>query len=304
MKKKIRNVHLAKLWDMIVSLFHLDVPAYAGNASYFIVLSLFPTSMLLLNLLSYTTVGPENLVELVSRVLPAALMPAVTRTLTGMYNSSSGTMLSLTALAALWAASRGIHGILVGLNKVYGVTEDRGYVFTRFLSIVYTFMFLLVLVLTLAIHVFGQMILDRVLDEDIRLVHLLWEIISNKTLVLLVLQTFVFTAMFMFLPNRRNRMLPSLPGAIAASLGWQGFSSLFSIYVENSASLDTIYGSLTSICVAMLWLFTCVTILFYGAAFNKYLMDVGYEFRMWRQQRRGGGSSLDDSADDEDSDRN
>lgn len=285
MKKKIQNRRIARFTDMVVSLFHMDVLVYAGNASYFIVLAVFPSIMLLLNLLSYTTVGTEAVVEVAEKVLPSAVAPAAIRALTGMFESSSGTMLSVTALAALWAASRGVYGILVGLNRVYGVTEDRGYIFTRFLSIIYTFMFLMVLVLTLAIHVFGQMILERIPQIDSRFFNLVWEIISNRTVVLLVIQGFVFVAMFMFLPNRRNRFLPSVPGAVLASFGWQGFSSLFSLYVENSASFSTIYGSIASICVAMLWLYTCVGILFYGGAFNKYLADVGYEIKM-RHKRK------------------
>ena len=41
--------------------------------------------------------------------------------------------------------------MLTGLNRIYNVQEDRGYVFTRLLSLVYTFLFLLVLLLTLAL---------------------------------------------------------------------------------------------------------------------------------------------------------
>lgn len=286
MKKKLNTRRFSKLADLVLSLVRLDVPVYAGNAAFFLVLSLFPAMILLLNLLSYTTVGADSLLELAERVLPSALIPAANRMLTNVYETSSGTMLSVTALAALWAASRGVHGILVGLNRVYGVTEDRGYVFTRFLSIIYTFMFLMVLVLTLVIHVFGKMILNRFDPMDNRLISLLWQIISNKALVLLVIQTFVFTAMFMFLPNRRNRLLPSLPGAVLASFGWQGFSGLYSLYVESSQSFSTIYGSLTSICIGMLWLYTCVAILFYGGSVNKYLADIGYELRMHRKGRR------------------
>lgn len=293
MKKKLKKHHFTRFWDMITSLYHMDVLVYAGNASYFIVLSIFPTVMLLLNLLSYTTVSGGVILDLLERIIPSPIMPSVERLLNSMYQSSSGMTMSVTALAALWAASRGVYGILVGLNRIYCVTENRGYVVTRFLSIVYTFLFLMVLVVTLAVHVFGQMILERIPTIDNPLVQLLWKIVSNRTIVLLVLQSFVFSAMFMFLPNRPNKLLPSLPGAVLASFGWQAFSNLYSLYVENSASFPTIYGSLTSICVGMLWLYTCVAILFYGGALNKYLMDIGYEIMAWRKRRKEGMDEQD-----------
>lgn len=97
--------------DMVLSLNRLDVPVYAANAAYFIILAAFPTVMLLLNLLSYTSLGGGALLEILEKVIPSALMPSITRLLTGMFASSSKTLVSVSALAALWAASRGIFGM-------------------------------------------------------------------------------------------------------------------------------------------------------------------------------------------------
>ena len=174
----------------------------------------------------------------------------------------------------------------MGLNRIYGVQEDRGYIFTRLLSLVYTFLFLLVLLLTLALHVFGQTILAQIPHTDSRAIQFVMEIISSRFLVLLVIQTAVFTAMFMFLPNRRNKLLTSLPGALLASLGWLLFSDVFSIYVSHFGNYSTIYGSLSAVAIAMLWLYTCMAIVFYGGALNKYLMDVGYQLRLRRQKKQ------------------
>ena len=262
-KRKIKNRHVARVVDMVTSLYHLDVPVYAANAAYFIILAAFPTVMLLLNLLSYTSLGGGALLDILENVIPSALMPSVTRLLTGMFASSSKTLVSVSALAALWSASRGIFGMLTGLNRIYGVQEDRGYVFTRLLSLVYTFLFLLVLLLTLALHVFGQTILAQLPRNDNPMIILLLDVISSRFLVLLVLQTALFAAMFMFLPNRRNKFLPSLPGALLASLGWQVFSDLFSLYVEHFSNFSTVYGSLSAVAIAMLWLYTCMAIVFY-----------------------------------------
>ena len=290
MKRKIKNRHLAKIADMIISLYHLDVPVYAANAAYFIILAAFPMVMLLLNLLSYTTLGGGTLIEILENFIPDALMPSVARLLNGMFASSSTTLVSVSALAALWAASRGVFGILVGLNRIYGVQEDRGYVFTRLLSLVYTFLFLLVLLLTLALHVFGQTILAQIPESDNLAFRLLLDVISSRFLLLLCLQTALFTAMFMFLPNRHNKLLPSLPGALFASLGWLLFSDFFSIYVEHFSNYSTVYGSLSAIALAMLWLYTCVAIVFYGGALNKYLSDIGYQLRLRRQRRKENSS--------------
>ncbi len=76
---------------------------------------------------------------------------------------------------------------------------------------------------------------------------------------------------FAFLPNGRNRLRHTVPGAALASLGWLAISDLFSLYVENFASLTNIYGSVYTLALAMLWLYFCLSLIFYSAAFNQYL---------------------------------
>ena len=91
--------------------------------------------------------------------------------------------------------------------------------------------------------------------------------------LLLFVQTSIFTLMFMVLPNRPNRFWDSLPGALLASLGWLIFSDLYSIYVERFAGLTSVYGSVYAVALSMLWLYCCVSIMFYGGALNRYLME-------------------------------
>ena len=97
--------------------------------------------------------------------------------------------------------------------------------------------------------------------------------IIKRFFLLLFLQSLVFTLMFMALPNKRNHFMESLPGGVLSSLGWLVFSDIYSIYVENFSKYSTIYGSVYAIAITMLWLYCCMSILFYGGALNRYLMD-------------------------------
>ena len=45
------------------------------------------------------------------------------------------------------------------------------------------------------------------------------------------------------------------------------------IYVEHFASYANIYGSVYAVALSMLWLYCCISIVFYGGALNHYLMD-------------------------------
>lgn len=250
----------------------LHVPLYAANASFFTVLALFPALLLLIGVVQYTPLEIERLGEMLEGLLPQAFLEGAEELILLAYDNLTGATLGLSAVTALWSASRGIYGILTGLNAVYGAAESRGYLFTRFISVIYTFAFLVVLVLTLGLHVFGTGLIRLLQGASSPFFRFLASMMDSRFLVLLILQTAVFTAMFMALPDQKNGFWDSLPGALLASLGWLVFSALFSIYVENYAGLRNIFGSVYGVSLSMLWLYCCISIVFYGGALNVLLM--------------------------------
>jgi len=251
----------------------LQVPLYAANACYFIVLAVFPALLLLLGLLRYTPLEVERLGEMLSGILPEALLESAEELILITYDNTSASVLGISALTTVWSASRGLYGLLTGLNGVYGVQERRGYFRTRLLSVGYTFAFLLVLLVTLGLHVFGTRLLSLLRSNSHPFVAFLMELVDFRFFLLLLLQTALFTAMFMALPDRKNRLWDSLPGALLASSGWLVFSDAYSIYVEHFAHLSNVYGSVYAVALSMLWLYCCISIVFYGGALNRYLME-------------------------------
>ncbi len=251
----------------------LRVPLYAANACYFIVLAVFPALLLLLGLLRYTPLEVERLGEMLAGLLPEALLESAEELILLTYDNTSGMVLGLSAVTALWSASRGLYGLLTGLNAVYGAAENRGYFYTRLISVGYTFAFLLVLLLTLALHVFGSRIFELLARAGHPFLQFLVELIDFRFFLLLAVQTLLFTAMFMALPNQKNKFWDSLPGALLASSGWLIFSDLYSVYVEHFASLSNVYGSVYAVALSMLWLYCCMSIVFYGGAMNRYLKE-------------------------------
>lgn len=251
----------------------LDIPLHAANAGFFIILSLFPALVLILSLLRYTGLQVSSLVEVLASFLPAALMGTVTELVMNTYENSTGALVGLSALTAIWSASKGIYGLMTGLNRVYGVSENRSWLYTRCISVLYTFVFLAVLLLTLIIHVFGSTILALLPISRSPFVRILTGIVDFRFLLLLTVQTAVFMLLFAFLPNGRNRLRDTIPGALVASLGWLVISGAFSVYVERFASLKSIYGSVYTLALAMLWLYFCLLLIFYSAGLNQYLED-------------------------------
>ena len=270
MKEK-KNKFLEKCRPLLTWRSAKKIPIHAAHTGFFMVLAVFPTLMLLLGFLRYTGLQVQTLTDLVAELIPEALMPAAKRLILSAYQNTSGMVLSISAVTALWSASRGMYGLVRGINSVYGVKESRSWLYTRLYSMLYTFAFLVLLVLTLFLDVFGEKLLSYWPTQWPSGV--LQDVLDLRFVVLLLTQTLLFALMYTVLPNRNNRFVESLPGAMLAAVGWQVFSDLYSIYVERFTGYSNIYGSVYAVALSMLWLYFCISILFYGGALNAYLAD-------------------------------
>ena len=248
-------------------------PLHSAYTAFFLILSLFPALTILLNWLSYAQISLQALLDFLDGYLPRPLLDTAEDLIRSSHRHRSGAILSLSVPAALWSASRGMFGIRSGLGAVYGHRGAGGYWRRRGVSVLYTFLFLVVLVLTLVLHIFGTSLLDFLSMTTDPVVLVVMRLVDLRFVLLLLLQTALFTAMYALLSGRRRRARDCFSGAVVASLGWLIFSDAYSIYVERFAGLSNIYGSVYAVALSMLWLYCCLSILFYGGALNQFLEE-------------------------------
>ena len=258
--------------QQLLDVTHINkISIHAASACYFMTLAVFPLLVLVLSILRYTPLELQTLLEILDGLVPTALMGAVERLVRSTYENSSTALLSVSVVVALWSAGRSIYGLVMGLNAIYGVKESRNYFHIRGMNALYMVLFLVVLVLTLVIHVFGKAIVAMLPVEAFSIFGFVADIVNSRHLLLLLVQTALFTAMYAALPNKRNPAGECVPGAVLASIGWQGFSAIFSLYVDNFRAYANIYGSVYAVALCMLWLYCCIYIIFLGGAFNRFL---------------------------------
>ena len=251
----------------------MAIPMHSAYTSFFLTLSLFPALTLFLGLLKYTDISLEAVNAFLEGFLPRALLPTAQALLQASYRGNAGALVSISAVTALWSASRGMFGMVNGLTAVYGCSREKGYLRQRIRSVCYTFLFLVVLILTLIAHVFGTAILDYLWMTTSPALMVVMSIIDLRFVLLLLLQTALFTAMYALLSGKRQSARDCFPGAVAASLGWLLFSRLFSVYVEYSSTYANTFGSIYALALGMLWLYFCICIVFYGSALNRFLEE-------------------------------
>lgn len=272
MRQFPRGGLLGQVQQIVYRVIRLRIPLYAANASFFLALSVFPGLLLLLSLLQYTPLEVERLSELLEVLLPEPFLEGAEELILTTYDDHSHTLVGISAITALWSASRGIYGLLTGLNGIYGVRETRSWIHKRILSAGYTFAFLLSCLVSLALHIFGTRLLESLASARWPLLRFLGAVVDWSAVLAMALQTGLFAAMFLALPNRRSSLQEVLPGAVLASLGWMVFSRGYGLYLQLFAAKRSLYGSVYALGLAMLWLYCCVCIVFYGGGLNALLL--------------------------------
>lgn len=224
--------------------------------------------MLLGGLLPYVGYSTEDLLHAMEGIVPSLLAPLLHRFFQDLEQGSSGTLISLTALTAVWSGSRGVYCIQQGLNAICKVRESRSYLYRRAISMLYTLLLLAAFVLTLVMQGFGGRIAAFLETKPVPLLQFIVTVLEFRELIIFLFLTLLFSAIFCVLPNKKLSFLAALPGAALAALGWLLFTYGFSIYARFSGSYSLFYGSLSVIALGMFWLFVCICILFYGCVFN------------------------------------
>ncbi len=265
---------------------HDYVNAFSAQAALFILISIFPIIMTVLNLIQFVPVTKTDFLRLAVEIVPTSFAGLTINIIEELYQKSSGTLLSLSAIFTIWSASRGAMAIINGLNSVYDIHENRGYFVLRLISCFYTIVFILIILVTLMLLVFGNSIYSLLAFHLPILDTLAGTFIGMRTLVALILLMCFFTFIYTFMPSRKVRFSAQLPGALFASAGWMTFSFFFSIYIDNFGHYANMYGSLTAIVLMMLWLYFCMYILFLGGEINAFFEPRIAHFLAERRMKR------------------
>ena len=247
------------------------VSAFAAQAAFFILMSFVPFLMLLLPLVTYVSITKDMVVEMILQVMPDAgdFRSFLLSIIQEVYDKSTA-VVPISAIFTLWSAGKGLQGLTNGVNAIYHVKETRNYVVTRIRSALYTLVFILAVIGSLILLVFGNSIQKLLTRYIPALARVTAYIIGMRTAVSLVVLALIFLMVYKFLPNRKTSFRSQVPGAVISAVAWSLFSLGFSVYLDYYDGFSNMYGSLTALIMVMLWLYICMNLLLYGAEINSY----------------------------------
>ena len=281
-----------------------NMTVYSGNATLFIVTAVFPFIMLIISIVNllpgYST---KDVADVLFQILPDLdpIKDLVESMITNLKNQSGGLLASAAAVTTLWSASRGVFAIQKGLDQLdwkepesLNDTEldkeqeikeikkkGKGAARSILKQLIFTLMLVILIPALLVFEMLGDSIsgiIDSIVEKlgSESLTSTLSKIDSffhTSSLVVIVFSILVILQIYAILPEKHRTLKSQLPGALLTGVGWFVFTKLFSFFIPRFYHASSLYGSLASLFLVLLWLRFVVMILFAGGVANRALEE-------------------------------
>jgi len=245
----------------------------AAALSYYFVMSLFPSLIVLSAIVAYLPVPDlfDQALNLMARFIPPDSMGVVKKVLADVVTPNRNAFLSAGLLGTLWAASGGFAAAIEALNIAYDVQETRPFWKTRPVAIGLTVLVGSLLIIALAVMIVGPQF-GNWLSGRLH-VSVLWQWLWPYIHWTISIGFTVVAVEFLYFlaPNVKQRFFATLPGAILAVGCWIGLSYLLGIYFRSFANFNKTYGTLGAAIALMVWLYWTGFAMLVGAELNAEL---------------------------------
>lgn len=263
--------------------------ACAAQAAFFLLLSVVPMVSLLLAVASHLPFTLQDVSDLVMQIVPDNFKNTVDHILFEWYDASGGAVISVSVVALIWSASKGIYALMVGFNSMYQIREKYPPLKSRAVSVVYTILLIMLFAVIMSVYVFVSHYYKMYVHANFEVGTLARKffLFARYAFGWILFYAFILM-MYVVLPggfglpkddeekvNFRKRVKSQASGAAFCSIAWLVISQILVLYIRYFPDFSVMYGSLAGIVIAMLWLYFCMYSLFIGAVIN-YLLSKGY----------------------------
>lgn len=251
------------------------ITLYAADTTLFLLVSAVPFVVLFMSMVQFILPYSEyELTKALEMVMPGAFSDIAGMFVNQIYVTPQMSVVSVTVVTVLWAASKGFTSLAKGIDGIYSGAEARGYFIQRIFGFIYTFVFIVSMVLMLLVIVLGGRIAEFI-SERMGQANVFISVVRNfRTVIFFVLLAFVFALGYRILPGRKVKFIKQCPGAVSASAVCIAFSYVYRYYVDNFSNYSAVYGSIGAAVLFVLWLYFCINIFMLGGVVNVVMIKL------------------------------
>lgn len=254
-----------------------DVPALSAQASYFLLLSVFPFLIAVISILSLSS--NTSIQTAFEELLQDFFIPGVYNVVSDALNTAliSGNNLFISIsgfVLTMWTLTRSATHMIKGINKAYKVETRRTPINLYSVSLIFVVLLILIIVFTVTFLVFGKVI-GRMFFAYLGAPDLFSDIWTFFRYFIAILCLFTaFCMVYIIMPNMQIKFLRALPGALFSTFAFILISTGLSYYVSNFGFYANAYGSIGAVILALIWLYWISNIIIIGAEINALLFRV------------------------------
>ena len=251
--------------------------AIASHIALSVLMALFPFLIVVTSLAGF--IGSANLADEVARLIVGTWPQQVAGPIAGeihhVLTTARGGVLTISAVLSVYFASSGIESLRIGLNRAYGLTEQRSWWLLRLESIGYVLVGAIALLALSFLVVLGPLVFRAAAAyapwiEPLRAHYDVARFGIGGVVIAIAL-----VILHMWLPAGRRRLLTVCPGIAATLLLWLACGFAFGRYLADFAyTYVTYYGGLASAMVALVFLYYSAWIFIYGGELNAAIARV------------------------------
>lgn len=270
---KKKSVFSQTIRQLVTNFFDHNVGKSAAALAYHLLFALFPLLIFISNLLGLLELDVNAIIQTLQRILPKDVVGLVETYLDYVSHTSSKALFWFALVFSIWFPMRAVNGLMDDVRLAYHLQKPKHPISYMIRQLIYTILFLIVIVLTMLLTIMGENVLSYIINllsgDTIR--------ISNFLLTMWQYLRFLPVSLLMFLAlgtlyaasmDERQPVRSIMPGIVLALFAWMAVSIGFSFYVEHFANYSIIYGTLGAVIILMVWLYMTSLILILGAELN------------------------------------
>lgn len=243
-----------------------NLSEYTAQCAYYTAIALIPFLILIVTLLQYTQISKDTFIWIIQTIIPTSMADSAIGLVQEVYSKSIGTI-SISVIFLIWSARKGFYALSKGLHEAY--ETKRTYLKLQITAVIVTIILVIFVMLVLVLSVFGNSII-AFLGEKFNIPAKYINIFQLTRIGVYFVLFVLFVLMYRFIPGHKVKLVKHIPGAIIATLGWYFSSLFFSIFIDVFKGFSIMYGSLTSITLALMWVYFCMYMILFGAEVNNY----------------------------------
>jgi len=244
----------------------------AAAFSYNFFLALFPAIIFFFTIIPYIPIDgfQDNLLELMRNFIPKKAFDAVEETLFDIVKRPRGGLLSLGFIMAIYFSTNGIHSLIIAFNQTRHTVETRSWVKQRLISIVLVFILSLLVIISIVLITLGPVALDFLVQHNmLRVSFSYYLLVTGKWVISLAMLFFAFSFLYYLAPAAESRFRFISAGSTLSTVLTILASVGFNYYVNSISQYNTLYGSIGTLIIIMVWIF-----------FNAMIVLIGFELNV------------------------